>query len=127
VATDEIAIVEGRRAGGASDQPTHSRFQIEDSRLAGRATRRRFAVAAKHYGFTDEELDFIIHYDIEYRMGRGAGEESEVLDMKGGATNIYQDNPRVVAWRHSRLSPPVITTPGSAKALPESFAGRRQR
>ena len=22
-----------------------------------------------HYGFTDEELDFIIHYDIKYRMG----------------------------------------------------------
>ncbi len=25
---------------------------------------------AKHYGFTDEELDFIINYDIKYRMGR---------------------------------------------------------
>ena len=25
---------------------------------------------AEHYGFTDEELDFIINYDIEYRMGR---------------------------------------------------------
>ena len=24
---------------------------------------------AKHYGFTDEELDFIINYDIKYRMG----------------------------------------------------------
>jgi hypothetical protein len=23
----------------------------------------------KHYGFTDEELDFIINYDIKYRMG----------------------------------------------------------
>ena len=29
-------------------------------------------VLAKHYGFTDEELDFIINYDIKYRMGRGA-------------------------------------------------------
>jgi len=27
-------------------------------------------VLAKHYGFTDEELDFIINYDIKYRMGR---------------------------------------------------------
>lgn len=26
-------------------------------------------VFAKHYGFTDEELDFIINYDIKYRMG----------------------------------------------------------
>lgn len=27
------------------------------------------ALLAKHYGFTDEELDFIINYDIKYRMG----------------------------------------------------------
>ena len=35
-------------------------------------------VLAKHYGFTDEELDFIINYDIKYRMG-GAddGEDGE--------------------------------------------------
>jgi hypothetical protein len=32
---------------------------------------------AKHYGFTGEELDFIINYDIKYRMGRGAEEEKE--------------------------------------------------
>ena len=25
---------------------------------------------ALHYGFTDQELDFIINYDIKYRMGR---------------------------------------------------------
>ena len=24
---------------------------------------------AKHYGFLEEELDFIINYDIKYRMG----------------------------------------------------------
>ena len=27
-------------------------------------------VLAKHYGFTDEELDFIINYDITHRMGQ---------------------------------------------------------
>ncbi|MER3525225.1 MAG: hypothetical protein C4326_14565 [Ignavibacteria bacterium] len=27
-------------------------------------------VLAQHYGFTDEELDVIINYDIKYRMGR---------------------------------------------------------
>ena len=32
-------------------------------------------VLAKHYGFTDEELDFIINYDIKYRMGRDNAEE----------------------------------------------------
>ena len=29
-------------------------------------------VLAQHYGFTDEELDFIINYDIKYRMGLGS-------------------------------------------------------
>ncbi|MBI3682564.1 MAG: NgoFVII family restriction endonuclease [Acidobacteria bacterium] len=31
-------------------------------------------VLAAHYGFTSEELDFIINYDIKYRMGRDAEE-----------------------------------------------------
>ncbi len=30
---------------------------------------------ARHYGLSDEELDFIINYDIKYRMGASAGEE----------------------------------------------------
>ncbi len=34
-------------------------------------------VLAQHYGFTDEELDFIINYDIKYRMGRDDGDEDE--------------------------------------------------
>ena len=42
-------------------------------------------VLAAHYGFTDEELDFIpsaqlragINYDIKYRMGRDAEDEEE--------------------------------------------------
>jgi len=34
-------------------------------------------VLAQHYGFTDEELDFIINYDIKYRMGRDSkGDDS---------------------------------------------------
>lgn len=34
-------------------------------------------VLAKHYGFTEEELDFIINYDIKYRMGDELGGEEE--------------------------------------------------
>lgn len=37
-------------------------------------------VLARHYGFTDEEVDFIINYDIKYRMGDylgGDGDEGE--------------------------------------------------
>ena len=32
-------------------------------------------VLARHYGFTDEELEFIINYDIKYRMGQEGKEE----------------------------------------------------
>jgi len=32
-------------------------------------------VLAKHYGFSEEELDFIINYDIKYRMGDELGGE----------------------------------------------------
>ena len=32
-------------------------------------------ILAKHYGFTEEELDFIINYDIKYRMGDQLNEE----------------------------------------------------
>ncbi len=41
---------------------------------------------ALHYGFTEEELDFIINYDIKYRMGKALfgeednGEEEEIDD-----------------------------------------------
>lgn len=34
-------------------------------------------VLARHYDFTDEELDFIINYDIKYRMGRDSEEAAE--------------------------------------------------
>lgn len=34
-------------------------------------------VLAKYYGFTDEELDFIINYDIKYRMGKELESEDE--------------------------------------------------
>jgi hypothetical protein len=37
-------------------------------------------VLAQHYGFTEEELDFIINYDIKYRMGGELeGEEHEKI------------------------------------------------
>jgi len=34
-------------------------------------------VLARHYDFTDEELDFIINYDIKYRMGSELEEDEE--------------------------------------------------
>jgi len=38
--------------------------------IVGAASPVENRVLAHHYGFTDEELDFIINYDIKYRMGR---------------------------------------------------------
>ncbi len=37
--------------------------------------RNRCSALADHYGFTREELDFIINYDIKYRLGADADEE----------------------------------------------------
>lgn len=34
-------------------------------------------ILARHYGFTEEELDYIINYDIKYRMGIGGGDDDE--------------------------------------------------
>ena len=34
-------------------------------------------VLARHYGFAEEELDFIINYDIKYRMGRDTQDDDE--------------------------------------------------
>jgi hypothetical protein len=33
--------------------------------------------AGGHYGFTAKELDFILNYDIKYRLGRDTGNEEE--------------------------------------------------
>lgn len=48
----------------------------EENGVLGRGNRqvkerRDNQAPQKHYGFADEELDFIINYDIKYRMGRG--------------------------------------------------------
>ena len=42
-------------------------FKVQNSKLIINTIDR---VLAEHYGFTNEELDFIINYDIKYRMGR---------------------------------------------------------
>jgi len=38
-----------------------------------------YRVLAPHKGFTGEELDFIINYDIKYRMGRDTQEPRLVV------------------------------------------------
>ena len=46
----------------------------EDGAIDGKSglRRRKRAVLAERYGFTDWDLDFIFNYDIKYRMERKA-------------------------------------------------------
>lgn len=34
-------------------------------------------ILARHYGFTDQELDFVVNYDIKFRMGRESEDEDD--------------------------------------------------
>ena len=70
------------------DYKRHSRRRVANYRTTGRVEYDEYyprksksiideinRVLAKHYGFTEEELDFIINYDIKYRMGLGGRQE----------------------------------------------------
>ena len=64
-AHSQMKTVNYKRTGTLKIQSTYPR-------LSKTIIDRLDAVLAQHYGFTDEELDFIINYDIKYRMGREA-------------------------------------------------------
>jgi hypothetical protein len=49
----------------------HNIDLAQEAQAVGAADR----LIRQHYGFTEEELDFIIHYDIKYRMGGDTGDE----------------------------------------------------
>jgi len=54
-------------------------------------------VLAEHYGFTEEELDFIINYDIKYRMGKAlfgeADDENEEDEDDGNVFGLKCSEP----------------------------------
>lgn len=71
-----------------NDLKSNSEIKVRVFKRTGRAELQEFDVSkskpiideidrvlAEHYRFTDEELDFIINYDIKYRMGRGSEEQ----------------------------------------------------
>ena len=71
------------------DLNDHSTMLVRNQAQTGRTETQSFEVRqskpiideidrllAEHYGFTDEELDFIINYDIKYRLGAEEGEEA---------------------------------------------------
>ncbi|MGQ0593573.1 MAG: hypothetical protein ACT4QB_13290 [Gammaproteobacteria bacterium] len=51
------------------DEISYAEFNVSESKSILDEIDR---VRARIYGFTEEELDFIINYDIKYRMGRSA-------------------------------------------------------
>jgi hypothetical protein len=66
-------------------QQEHSEFRVRNQKQTGQVRIQSFfpaltkplldeidGVLARHYGFTEEELDFIVSYDTKYRMGRDA-------------------------------------------------------
>ncbi len=55
------------------------KLQVFQPRISKQIIDKIDTVLAEHYGFTEEELDFIINYDIKYRMGKELenGEEEE--------------------------------------------------
>lgn len=80
VKLDEKLMVDLRRhaqrktiATKDGNQISYAEFNVSESKPILDDIDR---VLARHYEFTEEELDFIINYDIKYRMGRSA-EESE--------------------------------------------------
>ncbi|ABL01260.1 Eco57I restriction-modification methylase domain-containing protein [Pelobacter propionicus] len=73
----------------AASIETNSKLETVYSKTRGDVTSRRYVISkskplideidhvlAKHYGFSSEELDFIINYDIKYRMGKSGAEEN---------------------------------------------------
>lgn len=71
-----------------NNQQSNSQMKIRNQKLTGEVKLQMFRpalskpiideidrVLARHYGFTDEELDYILNYDIKYRLGADDGEE----------------------------------------------------
>ena len=56
------------------DKISYAEFRVAESKSILDEIDR---VLARHYGFTAEELDFIINYDIKYRLGRDTESKEE--------------------------------------------------
>ncbi len=60
-------------AGGLLFAPRYN--DVAPTALANPIPDETAPVLAQHYGFTPEELDFIINYDLKYRLGRETEDE----------------------------------------------------
>ena len=55
------------------------KLQVFQPRLSKDIVDNIDRVLAEHFGFNDQQLDFIINYDIKYRMGKELEEEDWIL------------------------------------------------
>jgi hypothetical protein len=93
IPTDEVSkLLIEKTALLMDDLEKKSNLKIANYKATGKVEYREYSpkkskplideidkVLAKHYGFTEEELDFIINYDIKYRMGS---------ELEGGLSNL---------------------------------------
>jgi hypothetical protein len=70
-----VALEESFRKNTAAVRKSGLLIDSVDVSKAKPAIDRIDEILASHYGFTDEELDFIVNYDIKYRLGAEADEE----------------------------------------------------
>jgi hypothetical protein len=74
----------------ATDMVSNSTMLVREQKKTGTTQTQSFKIQkskplideidvalAKHYGFTAEELDYIINYDIKYRMGQGMDDNDD--------------------------------------------------
>ena len=61
-ANSQMQVIKYQKAGTLRIQSTYPR-------LSKKIIDKLDAVLAEHYGFTEEELDFVINYEIKYRLG----------------------------------------------------------
>jgi hypothetical protein len=74
----QIADVSGRSTASGRDAPRDPAARKTNSEtISEPISGLILGILARQYGFTHEVLDFIINYDIKYRMGRGGDDEVE--------------------------------------------------
>jgi hypothetical protein len=59
------------------DEITYAEFYVSKSKAI---VDEIDCILAKYYGFTDEELDFIVNYDIKYRLGDELLDDDDEVD-----------------------------------------------
>lgn len=75
--------------------------------------------SSEHYSFTEEELDFIINYDIKSPMGLGGGVAGEEAEKRGSSwTRVCWWPPRGRGWV------PALPSCVTSRPPPSSFVSQ---